>query len=800
MKKRILTTLLLLVFLLTSCNFPVKSNGNGIDINPFDENTPAPSPTPTVTPTPQPQVRVTLGEQDMLSGDYDAALNEFWQARAQSTDPQVISAAQLGVGRVLLLQSDFRGAIDQLNWLLSNFADGEIRNRAYFFLAKAYEGVNEYRLASDAYQNYLNALPGVLDSEILEMQGDALMKAGDPAAAKNSYVLAAAKAVPANVESLEIKAAQASSAAGDDADAIARYLALYDSSTTDYIKAQVNLLLGRIYLQQGMPEQAYARFQDSVIQYPRFYDTYSGLVALVEGDQPVDDLLRGIVDYYAGQYGYAVAALDNYMLQYPDHEGTPHYYKALSLWNMADYEGEIAEWDRLIEEHPTDKLLAKAYLEKSTTQWTYLEDYEGSANTLLHYVARYPDAPESANYLFIAGKIYEIGGYLTKAADTWQRVFNEYPGAEDSYSALFKTGIVFYRLEKYPNAQIIFQRLLVLATTPEDQAGTNFWTAKCLDKQGQRDKARSYYEQAVAADPTGYYSIRAAEVLAGQPPFPVSTATDFAIDLVAERKEAEEWMHSTFTIDNSVDLSTPAELASNPLFQRGEAFWKLGMRDEARAEFEVLRNELQGDAVNTYRLMNHMVDLGFYHTAAFSSRQVLDSAGLSQAATLTDAPRYFNHIRFGIFFRDIVVSAANEHNIDPLLLFSIIRQESLFDASITSTAGAHGLMQITGDTGEYIVNNFNWPPNYKTADLDRPYINIRLGAHYLKLWIDKYNGSIPAALSSYNAGDANNLVWMELANGDPDLLLEVIRFSETQDYIRSIAENYAIYKSIYTHP
>jgi soluble lytic murein transglycosylase len=249
-----------------------------------------------------------------------------------------------------------------------------------------------------------------------------------------------------------------------------------------------------------------------------------------------------------------------------------------------------------------------------------------------------------------------------------------------------------------------------------------------------------------------------------------------------------------------VDLSTPAELAANPLFQRGDAFWKLGMRDEARAEFEVLRIELQGDAVNSYRLMNHMVELGFYHTAAFSSRQVLDSAGLTQAATLTDAPRYFNHIRFGIFFRDIVVSAANEHNIDPLLLFSIIRQESLFDASITSTAGAHGLMQITEGTGEYIVNNFNWPANYKTADLDRPYINIRLGAHYLKLWIDKYNGNIPAALSSYNAGDGNNLVWMALANGDPDLLLEIIRFSETQDYIRSIAENYAIYKSIYTHP
>ena len=82
------------------------------------------------------------------------------------------------------------------------------------------------------------------------------------------------------------------------------------------------------------------------------------------------------------------------------------------------------------------------------------------------------------------------------------------------------------------------------------------------------------------------------------------------------------------------------------------------MRDEARTEFESLRSELKADALNTYRLMNQMVELGFYQTAALSSRQVLDLAGLSQEATLIDAPIYFNHIRFGIFYRDLVVPAA----------------------------------------------------------------------------------------------------------------------------------------------
>jgi hypothetical protein len=48
------------------------------------------------------------------------------------------------------------------------------------------------------------------------------------------------------------------------------------------------------------------------------------------------------------------------------------------------------------------------------------------------------------------------------------------------------------------------------------------------------------------------------------------------------------------------------------------------MRDKARTEFENLRNEFKGDAVNTYRLLNHMVELGFYQTASLASRQILD--------------------------------------------------------------------------------------------------------------------------------------------------------------------------------
>jgi soluble lytic murein transglycosylase len=224
------------------------------------------------------------------------------------------------------------------------------------------------------------------------------------------------------------------------------------------------------------------------------------------------------------------------------------------------------------------------------------------------------------------------------------------------------------------------------------------------------------------------------------------------------------------------------------------------LRDEARTEFDSLREELTNDPVNSYRLLGFLVDHKFYHTAVFTSRQVLDQAGLSQDQALTQAPKYFNHIRFGVFFRDIVVSAANENDFDPLLLFSIIRQESLFEPAINSSANARGLMQILPEVGQEIVNNFGWPENYQSSDLDRPMVNIRLGANYLKKWSNYFDGDISAALSSYNAGIGATMPWEELSDGDVDLFIEMIRYEQTRDYIHSIAEYYEIYKSIYTHP
>jgi soluble lytic murein transglycosylase len=229
---------------------------------------------------------------------------------------------------------------------------------------------------------------------------------------------------------------------------------------------------------------------------------------------------------------------------------------------------------------------------------------------------------------------------------------------------------------------------------------------------------------------------------------------------------------------------------------RGNELWALGLYTEARNEFEAVRMAVAQDAVASYRLTHYLLELGLYRSAIFAARQVLDLAGMDDAATMS-APLYFNHVRFGIYFENLILPTAQEYNFNPLFVFSVVRQESLFESFIRSSAAASGLMQIIPETGQEIASNLGWPENYTNDDLNRPYVNIRFGIDYLDSQRNTFKGDMYAALAAYNGGPGNALRWKNLAPDDEDLFVELIDFSETRDYIRRIYEIFSIYRRIY---
>ncbi len=798
-KKIILVMLLSLLGLSCSLSGLLHDNNNGqppVLFAPEETPTPTETPLPTATATPEPAERIEAGERAIFEGDYARALQEFELVRSASPDANIRAAALLGIGRAHYESGNCTASIQILTELLNTYPDSYWIANAQFFLGECYRTQQRWSEAAQAYAAYLHLRPGFLDAYVQELRGDALAAAGSFSDAIQAYQAATEAPQLTDPVNTHIKIAKTYAAMGDHENAIRKLLAIYEATSNDYVKATVNLLAGQSYLAMGLPEQAYARFQDSVDNFPRSYDSHSALVALVENGIPVNELNRGLVDYFAGQYAVAIEAFNRYLKNDPQHDGTAHHYKALSLRAIGDFEAAIAEWDALIADHVGDRFYAAAYDEKAYTLWAHLNQHARAAETLRDFVGANPSDPEAPNMLYEAARIYERNNQLLEAAALWERLMNEYPSAELSYRGLFLAGVSYYRLGNLDQALLVFQRALVLASSGEDQSAALFWIGKTQQAKGDAAAAQSSWEQAAQRDPTGYYSERAREVLNGLPPLTAAPQYELNYDLKQERYLAELWLRNHFSLASETDLAGLGPLANDLRIRRGNAFYELGLYSQASAEFEAVRQDVQQDAVNTFRLLNHLLDLGFYRSAILASRQILNLAQLSDVDTFT-APDYFNHIRFGTYYKNLIVPVAQSENFHPLFLYAVIRQESMFEGHVRSSAGARGLMQIMPATGQELASELNWPPNFTPSDLYRPVVSITLGARYLARQRDYFGGDLYAALAAYNGGPGNASIWKALSGGDPDLFLEVIRIAETRTYIMQVAEFMNIYRRLY---
>jgi len=797
--KRLLLWLWVLISL-AGCNLP--SSGLTLPLGP--SATPSLTPTPfvltptfTPTPTPIPAVRVETGDRALFNGDYARARSEYQIAYSTSTDSEVRAAALWGLGRTEYEAGVYASALEALRRLPVEFPNSQHAAYAYFLLGETYTSLQRYAEAADSYAFYLALRPGVIDACAQERRGDALVAAGDYPNAIATYQAALATAQLGDAVALQIKLARAYAASGDSATALNMYDDIAAKTSNDFVKAQMDFLAGQTYLSLGESSQAYQRFLHSVDNYPLSYDSYSALVALVDAGVPVDELHRGLVDYFAGQYGVALAAFDRYLAANPQEDGTVYHYRALTLRELGQYEDAVTEWTLLIQNYPNNRYWTTAWDEKAFTQWAYLEQYDQAAQTLLNFVSAAPAHPNAPQALVDAGRDLERGGKLEEAAKTWERIADQYPGSELVPQALFWAGIARYRNANLDEALVTFQRNLILASAAEDQARAYFWIGKTQQKRGNAAAAQTAWQQAAALDPTGYYSERARDTLFGQSIFQPPPAYNLTGDLAADRRAAEAWIRIQFNLPSNTDLSSPGALLQDPRLTRGSELWNLGLYDEARLEFEDLRQTVSEDPADSYRLANYLLDLGLYRIAISAIQQVLTLAGMKTYTQMLTAPNYFNHVRYGLYYQDLILAAAQQNGFDPLFLFSVVWQESQFEGSVHSSAGARGLMQIMPETGASIAQNMGWPPDYSADDLYRPLVSLNLGAHFLRTNLNYFDGDLYAALAAYNSGLGNAEIWKDLAGGDPDLFVEIVRYEETRNYIRNIYEIYIVYRSLY---
>lgn len=582
------------------------------------------------------------------------------------------------------------------------------------------------------------------------------------------------------------------------ASSITWYEALLRKAERDDQRAKLEYLIGQAYLELGEAEKAHERFLEAVDLYPQAWYAYQALVELVEAGIEVDDFQRGLVDYYAGAYWPATQAFYRYIEDNLDHDGDPYYYIGLVYLAVGSYESSMSAFDVLIESYPTSEYFGQAWL--GTAEAFASQDRPADAlRTYREFARLYPHHQLAEEALWRAAPLSETDADHDEAARAYLDLQARYPQGQHAAAALFQAGWRYYGLDEGEKAIEAWQELLDAYEESDLYARTLFWAGKVLLKMGETREAHTYLEKAASVDSEGYYGLRAIELIQEEgavwPPDEVNYQTQ-AVDETAEREEAEAWLASWVEgSSGDYDLSDLTPTIEKALrFQRGEELLAVGLLEESRAEFNALRKEVLADSLSLYQLALALRERGLNRLSiSCATRLIL----LSPAESVGQAPRFLQRLIYPTYFDDLVLAEAQANDFDPLLLFALIWQESLFEGQAASWAGAQGLTQVMPATGDWIALQLRWP-DYQAEHLYRPYLNVKFGAWYLGRQLRDFENSIFTALAAYNGGPGNAAHWLELVgDGDEDLFVESISNAETRRYVEKVYEHYAVYRALY---
>ncbi|GBE36136.1 soluble lytic murein transglycosylase precursor [bacterium BMS3Bbin07] len=153
---------------------------------------------------------------------------------------------------------------------------------------------------------------------------------------------------------------------------------------------------------------------------------------------------------------------------------------------------------------------------------------------------------------------------------------------------------------------------------------------------------------------------------------------------------------------------------------------------------------------------------------------------------------------YPVVYTDIVNRISADYNIDPLVILSVMREESRFNRKAISRSGALGLMQLMPFTAQRMAKSLGYETESLSDDeIMRPDLNITLGSYYLGQLISEF-GSVPMAVAAYNAGESAVRRWLEANQyNEVDEFIEDIPYKETRLYVKKVLRSYFKYLDIY---
>ena len=432
--------------------------------------------------------------------------------------------------------------------------------------------------------------------------------------------------------------------------------------------------------------------------------------------------------------------------------------RAQALWIRARAEralGERGDAEATCLEIATlsDTLGPKALA--AAARWRWNADDDAAALRLYRQLAaRFPTASDAAEARYAIGRIHQEAGRYDEAFDVYDRLAREQPRASVASEARWRAGWVRYLAGDLPEAASYFARIADDGPS-SGRAAAEYWAAR-IRALLQDPGADAALGTLASEQPATYYGALAAG-RAGQ------VASDATPNVVAPPPAV-----------------FPEELAGAHA-ARARALASLGLLGLARRELDAIPDDAP-------RLLV---------AQAFSAVSAPGAALLSARGAGPDPDDATRRFLYPLGFWPVVEREARARGLDPLLVVSLIRQESLFLPDAVSPADAHGLMQLLPRTAREVAADAGLTTAEARA-LHAVTTNVRLGTTLLRRLLDRYDGSSAKALAAYNAGEDAVAKWERRYGPRPDdEFTELISYRETRDYVKLVLQNLQVYRQLY---
>lgn len=757
----------------------------------FPSSAPTDLSVPTEMPAPE---RLARGLSYRAVGEYDRAAEDF-HALTQSYAPGAETrAASFYLAESFVLRRRWTSAVEALRAFVAHGPQDDFYAQALFLLARGQEEAGTWADAVASYQRYreLNT-PLVLYARLREAAQQRALGLNERAAEGYEAVASGDVARGERAGSYE-KAIALWLQLGQRDRALRLYQALLALAELPDYRARILGEAAELAQQMGALDQAHLWWREIAEHMPATPQALTAVQQLAAAPAaPLDPLLAASVYREHAQWEAAIVSFDAAIAADPGE--TAHELRrqrALVQRNTGDFAGALAALDTIAVAAPTTDVGLQARLDWAQTKGQS-GDTSGAIAAYRAFAETFPDDARAAEALSRVATLLDRLGDAEGAIQQRLALGQRYPASEQAHDALASLGWTYFDAGRLAEARDAWE-LLSRHADGTIAAQAAFWAAYSAHQTGQDAAARALWDRVVALAPDSYYGARASELLGHAAPGLVPIGTPIS---TADWRATEDWIASwSSTPAYHVDEhGYPPDIAQTGAVARAIALQNVDLQSESIAEWNEARTRYRDDPQKMYLIARLADEHSVPYIALKAAEDILHRAPASH-----ETPSALRRLLFPTPYSEVVLTQAQTYNLDPRLLYAMLRQESLFNPGATSWVGACGLAQIMPSTAQGIAQQLV-VDHFQESDLYRPALSIRFGAFYLSRQITAMEGSFQAGLAAYNGGPGNAQRWAGGTHvADADRFTEAIDYIETRGYVKLVYGYYGAYRQLYQVP